>query len=324
MFSITKLAALLDLFGGERVPFANRNVFIDGRLDVWGATSIELNPASAYPALAMWRVLPATGGAGTISRVALDLATLGQYFDSSPQFAAEIAMTAGGTGTAAGLDSTRVAHMIEDVRTFAGQSVTFSAKLWTPAAPFTLRTLLAAQSPGTGGTPVPPRFEKTINWQIGTTPKRFSARLDVPALPANTVLGSNHQLALGFFLPDGFTGAVRFAELQVERCSKYASNDLNGNGGAPTTFEYRGAEAEAARVRRFWEATNYVATLVGSDTRFRTYAWQTPKRIIPATSVNPPIANLTAPVGTLNGFCTVWAGAADSNVNFTVTGDARF
>jgi hypothetical protein len=324
MFSITKLAALLDLFGGERVPFANRNAFLDGRLDVWGATTLALNVGIAYPAAAMWRILPATGGAGTISRIPIGGTALGPYFDSAPPFAAEMVMTAGGTGTVAGLDSARVAQMIEDVRTFAGQSVTFSAKLWTGGSPFTLRTLLAAQSAGVGGSNAPPRFEKTVNWAIGTTPKRFSARLDVPGLPNEMVLGTSHQLALGFFLPDGFTGSVRFAELQVERCSKYASNDLNGNGGAPTTFEYRGAQAELARVQRLWELTTNIQTGFANDTGYRTFAWHVPKRITPAIQINPAVPNLTAPTGTVDSFCTVYSSTGSANILWNTIGDARF
>jgi hypothetical protein len=251
MTQLQKLLSFVGLY--STMPLANRNYFVDGRHDLIG---ISGSPAlvNTYGASTMWKVGQGTGGVGT-STVATSLASLSPtWFDSSPKNALGFTLTTASTGTVAGRTAPAIYHSVEGGHTAAGKSLTLSFKMWVNSGSIVIPSIIAVQNFGTGGSPTAPNiFDKSVNWTVTTTPTRFSVRLDVPALQANPVFGTNNNdyLNLGLWLPPGVTFTLWMTEAQCELCSPQSSSDLNGQGGAPTVYEFRGYQAEVARVQRY-------------------------------------------------------------------------
>jgi hypothetical protein len=196
---------------------------------------------------------------------------LASIFEGPTKLAYAHTQTTASTGSLATLDLPAWLQNIEGVYALAGRSVTLSGKLWTNSGSLTIPATLGALNFGTGGSPSPAvRFDKAINWSIGTTPKKFSVRLDIPSITGASfgTNGGTDSTALGLWLPAGWTGTLNIAEPQLEISSRFSSSDLTGKGGAPTTFEYRGIGPELARVMRFfrilqggWHGAQYQANL---------------------------------------------------------------
>lgn len=262
------LARLSDIFAapGRGVPFANRNGFIDGAFD-FGSGPTALITGAQYTGATMWLSQAGTGGAGNVSVIsARGGPGIPQVLDSSPNNCLQFTMSTANTGSLAARTLPGLWQKIEFVSKYAGKSVTISCKAWCSGGPMVLPGILLTQNFGTGGSPSPvTNFDKAVNWTVTGAVQRFSARVDVPAIPAGVAYGTNNNdfSNFGIWLPSGWTGNLYIAEMQIELCSPNASNDLNGNGGAPTAFEYRGVQAELARVRRFY-APVQTYTVIGN------------------------------------------------------------
>lgn len=251
------LARVADLFASPGIPLANRNLIVDGRFDVWNASSGTVsNTASGYGPAAMWTNYAGAGGAATFSQstmVGVDSVLYGA--ESSPLWCFVHQQTTASTGTVAGYTTPNINQRIESAATFSGRSATFSIKLWTTSGSITIPSVLCRQNFGGGGTPSTGVFlDKTVNWIVTTIPKRFSVRLDFPSVNGKTFgTNGNDFIAIGLWLPPGVTFTLVGCEAQLEKSSPNSSSDINGNGGAPTAFEYRGVQAELARVARYYQ-----------------------------------------------------------------------
>lgn len=259
MSALNKISmAIAGLFGtgNAATPLANRNLFIDGRMDNWIAGSGAAT--GGYGPLTMWYTYAGTGGAATISQVSLR----GIYpFDSSPIVGAKFSQTTASTGSVSGFTSPQFAQHFEDVAACSGRSVTLSCKLWVDSGTLNIPGVSYSQNFGTGGSPTAQINQMTaLNWNITTTPKKFSVRIDCAQLPSGFTMGTsgNNWTAFGLLLPVGVTFALNIAEMQVEYCSPRASSDNTGNGGMATAFEYRGYQAELARIQRYYQVLNSV------------------------------------------------------------------
>lgn len=252
------LARLSDMFGaaGQGIPFANRNGFVDGAFESVSGTVTTLPAGAQYSQCQMWLAQAGLGGAGTASFTSLRaLPTYQAVMDSGPNNAAYITLSTASTGTFAGGNLPAFWQRAEWVNKYAGKSVTLSFKLWVSSGSCTIPGVLCGQNFGTGGSPTAAvGFNKAVNWVVSGGIKKFSVRVDVPAAPSGVVYGTNNNdfTNFGIWLPAGWTGTLFIAEPQLELCNPNASSDLNGNGGAPTAFEYRGYGPEAERVRRFY------------------------------------------------------------------------
>ena len=248
MFSVTKLAALLDMFGGERVPYANRNGFIDGRFDHWVLNSAAITPGTPYSAPSMWVGTAGAGGAGTLER--LTLGDDGQDdTDSNALNAARFTQTTASTAPAGG-SLPAFFQRIEGANSYSGKSVTISFKLRAVSGNMHVANIYMQQMFGTTGSPSAfVEQRKDVNWTLTDRFKRYSVRVDLPSTQGKTFT-TNHCL-LAALMFNGQVGAIDIAEAQIEQCSRFASADITGNGGAPTTFEWRGFPTEAARVHRY-------------------------------------------------------------------------
>jgi hypothetical protein len=186
-----------------------------------------------------------------------------------------------------------ITQKIEGVSKFAGRSVTFQVKLWA-AANMTIPSIIARQGFGTGGSPSAQVVQdKAVNWGVTTTPRKFSVRIDLPAITGKT-MGSNgdDSLQIGLWLPPGVTYTLTMAEAQVEYCDPSSSSDINGAGGAPTTFEYRGEQAELARMNRHYQGGSTRMEIVNTNYFGATHRFVVPMRGIPAITVSDGSGNV--------------------------------
>jgi hypothetical protein len=191
---------------------AGKNKIINGNFGVWQrGTTFTSIADGAYSAD---RYITTFNGTGvrSITQQTFTPATApvagyeGQYF-------LRIDQTTAGTGASAN----RIAQRIEDVRTFAGQTATFS--FWAKAAASTtLPSLNAIQSFGSGGsggvsTSITTNIALTTSWQ------RFTYTVSIPSITGKT-LGTGSYLEIRFELPLNATSTVDFWGWQLEYGSK--------------------------------------------------------------------------------------------------------
>jgi hypothetical protein len=113
-----------------------------------------------------------------------------------------------------------------------------------------------------------------VNWNVTSTPKRFSVRFDLASV-ANQTIGTdgNSLLQLILVFPTGQTFTLNMAQWQLEACPPGAPPQ-----GLPTPFEYRGQQAELARVQRYYQGQTILrlwgyagaGQAVGATTTFAT------------------------------------------------------
>ncbi|MEX3859621.1 hypothetical protein AB3X94_37155 [Paraburkholderia sp. BR10923] len=277
------------------MPFANRNLFVDGALDHWTTNSAPLNTlATAYNGTTLWHSRAGEGGAGTISLMTVNGEPQRGLFDCARlAYFARFSQTTASTGTFAARTLPVFRQCCEYADLAAGRTLTISAKLRTPTGAKKVVGIQAAQVFGiTAGTV---EFSKAVAWDLTTTFKRYSARIDVPAIVAGQPFDfPAHYFSAGLMF-DPAVGDVDIAELQLELSSPHSSDNLSGAGGAPTTFEYRGFGPELARVQRFYEILPpFVIYLSASASGVP--GWSVPfytKRAPPAMSAAVNLINAT-------------------------------
>ena len=139
-------------------------------------------------------------------------------------------------------------QLIEDVRTFAGQTITIS--FWAKAAASTTMPSVAIrQSFGSGGsgavdTSVTTNIAVTTSWQ------RFSYSVAVPSVSGKTI-GSGSYFRIGLFSPNRATFTLDFWGVQVEASSvatafQTATGTLQGELAACQRYYYLAASGLGA------------------------------------------------------------------------------
>lgn len=228
------------------VPLSGRNIAVDGNFDSWQAgTSFSLGSGAYRYTADMWVAGTAVGAAATISQVVAAPGSEPVGMTTPRKYKLRYAMTTAGGGL--------VSQRIERVELFNGRSVTVSVYLTAAAAATLVTGVTYTQNFGTGGSPSANVSSTTaVTWAVGTTETRFSVRLDIPSISGKT-LGTNGDdfLEIQLNLATGATFTLDASQFQVEECSPTSSSDVNGAGGAPTPFEYRGQALELARVGRY-------------------------------------------------------------------------
>jgi hypothetical protein len=322
MTQLQKLLSYVGLF--STTPLSNRNLFVDGRMDVQG-TPNGTAISNVYGAAVMWVNLLGSGGAAGTTQLT-DIRS-NNNFDSSPRNALYTIITTASTGTLAARTLPAIISKIEGVQTASGKSVTLSFKLWS-SIPMTIPGIWVAQNFGTGGSPSPiVNSDKAVNWNLTTVVQRFSVRLDIPALPNGFVLGTNGNdyLVIGLYFPPGVVGTLGMCEAQCELCSPQASSDINGNGGAPTMYEFRGLQAELARVQRYYETVGLTAGSSASNGYTNTATYKVQKRASPAiTQINAnPLNGATFGAGIDGTACLRQLAVATALSDIIFAADAR-
>ena len=224
---------------------AGKNKIINGNFGIWQRGTSFSNPASlAYTADRFAIFHDGTGATRTISQQTFTPGTA-PVAGYESQFFYRYAISAAGTGNTANL----VRQYIEDVRTFAGQTVTVS--FWAKAASsLTMPSIGFTQNFGSGGsggvdTSIATSVAVTTSWQ------RFTYTVAVPSISGKTV-GTSSALELRFFLPVNTTFTFDTWGWQVEAGSK-ATPFQTASGGS--------IQGELAMCQRYYYRTATTQTL---------------------------------------------------------------
>lgn len=209
-----------------------KNLAINGGMDVWQReTSFAVDDSEQYTADRFAaRADDTTGsGAATVSRQAFGAGQTA--VDGNPAYWLRFAQTVAST-----VNNPKLAHRIENVRTFSGVDITVS--FWAKAATSTSLTLSVDQAFGSGGSADvsvgTQAFNLTTSWQ------RFTKTFTCASIVGKT-LGSGHHLACELVLPNAATFTIDIADFQVEL------------GGSATSFDRRPFGLELALCQRYYE-----------------------------------------------------------------------
>lgn len=213
--------------------FRNRIINGDFRIAQRGTSATTSGATAAYGGPDRWYMNP-SGGTMTFSQQAF---TVGQTdVPGEPAYFGRIAVTTGDNNL--GLQ-----QRIEDVRTFAGQTVTMSfwAKGTNPAGGyFNMRYIQGFGTGGTAGTVEAnfgPNVVVTSSWQ------KFTGTVTIPSISGKTI-GTGSYISFDVRQPNGDTGTAAWtldiANVQVEP------------GSIATPFEFRPMQTELALCQRYY------------------------------------------------------------------------
>jgi len=253
--------------GGVVAPFlAGKNKIINGDFSVWQRGTSFSNPANgSYTADRFKMIYDGTGATRTISQQTFTPGTApvagyeGTYF-------MRYAVSAAGTGnTYQGMQ-----QYIEDVRIFAGQTITFS--FWAKAEASKTMTPDVTQYFGSGGSA---NVQTTFVTQTITTSwARYSASVTVPSIAGKTI-GTGNALQFGFYVPANTTSTLDIWGVQLEA----------GSVATPFTTASNTLQGELALCRRYLPAftgqTDYIGYAYGTNTALWTIPFDVPARVVP-------------------------------------------
>ena len=222
---------------------ANRNRIINGNFDVWQrGTSFAGVTATGYQA-DRWEVQPAAGCTMTISRQAFTAGQTDVPYEPSYFLRADI--------TTAGSANSEISQKIEDVRTFAGQTIvaSFYAKSTTGTQTLNCRF---HQDFGSGGST---RVTTGVTQKVLTSSwQKFTFTLTLGSISGKTI-GTSSYLAFNFYWANSSTSNdVDLAQVQVEA------------GSVATPFEYKTFDQELEACLRYYQKSYEYGTALGSST----------------------------------------------------------
>lgn len=266
------------------------NAIINGAFDFW-QRGTSLTYAGGYPYLAdRWRYAgDGSGATRVISQQTFAPGTIpvtgyeGQYFHRFNQ-------TVAGTGGTFSVVETTV----EDVRNFAGQTVTFS--FWAKAdSARTIQAGVSYQIFGTGGSSnvfiAPPSVNITSTWT------RYSVTQTLPSISGKTI-GINNHIIVGFTLPNNAVQTFDLWGVQLEA----------GSVATPFKRNAPSVQAELAACQRYYtksyDAATYAGGVTGTGAYTLTVGNNTTGYLV--TAVRFPVTMRTAPTITTYDY----AGAA--------------
>ena len=244
-----------------------RNAIINGKFDIWQRGTSFSNPSSnAYLADRFVTAFDGTGATRTISQQAFT-AGAAPVTGYESQYFLRYNVSAAGTGNTFNL----LVQRMEDVRTFANQTITISA--WIKADSARSVTVQLLQNFGSGGS-------SEVRTSIGTASvttswTRFTFSTTVASVTGKTI-GTSSFLGLEFHNPSNATFTVDFWGVQVEP------------GSVATPFEQRPIGTEIALCQRYYEKSYNLETAPGT-----------------ATNTGATFVYLAGPSGITNGGATV-------------------
>jgi hypothetical protein len=216
-----------------------RNAIINGGFDVWQrGTSFTPSSSLIYTADRFFG-FNSGNGSMTVSRQTFTPGnTISGY---EPQFFLRTVVASVGTSTLFNLG-----QRIEDVRKFAGQTVTVS--FWMKSDASRTVTGFAYQLFGTGGSTFTTTQYGTFN--VTTSWQRFTATVNIPSISGKTI-GTDSYLAIELNLPAA-TQTTEIWGMQVEA------------GSVATPFEQRPIGTELALCQRYYQLVAFCGVATGT------------------------------------------------------------
>jgi hypothetical protein len=209
---------------------AGKNKIINGDFGIW-QRGTSFSTSGAYCA-DRWQV-NASGATGTWSQQTFTPATA-PVAGYEGQFFLRMAITGAD-------DNAGIIQKIENVRTFAGQTITVS--FWAKGDTTRTTQAVFTQDFGSGGSASV--ITASSNIAITTAWARYSAIITLPSLSGKTI-GTSSNLALNLRNPNNETSTIDFWGVQVEYGSKATPFQLAG-GGDP--------QSELALCQRYYYRT---------------------------------------------------------------------
>ena len=212
-------------FNSDGIWFRNR--LINGNFDIWQrGTSFTLTSGSAYTADRFY----VGAASGSVTQQTF---TLGQTdVPGNPTYFAKYTISSNS-------QNYEFLQKIENVRTFAGQTVTFSFYARQPTGTVAISARLV-QDFGTGGSPSSLVVTSLGAVSLTSSWQRFTFTAAVPSISGKT-LGTNNNSSLwvGFQITNTATGEIDFAQMQIE------------TGSVATPFERRPYGTELMLCQRY-------------------------------------------------------------------------
>ena len=282
---------------------ANRNRIINGNFDVWQrGTSFAGVTATGYQA-DRWEVQPATGCTMTISRQAFTAGQTDVPYEPSYFLRTDI--------TTAGSANSEISQKIEDVRTFAGQTVVASFWAKSTAGTQTLNCRFHQDFGSGGSTRVTTGVAAKV---LSSSWQKFSFTLTLGSISGKTI-GTSSYLAFNFYWANSDTANdVDLAQVQVEA------------GSTVTPFEYKHYSQELQACQRYYSKSYNIdvapatSTGAGACSSLAIYSsgsqslgarWVTSMRTAPTVVIYPTGSTNTGYVTQTSNNAEVAATAGD-------------
>jgi hypothetical protein len=237
---------------------AGKNKIINGDFGIW-QRGTSFTGFSIYTADRWFHTYDNNPTSATVSRQTFTPGTApvagyeGQYF-------LRMGVTTAGTAT-----SQFLYQKVEDVRTFAGQTVTYS--FWAKADSARTVGVYSYQNFGSGGSA--DVSGSTTNFSVTTSWQRFSTTVAVASLAGKTI-GTNSFFSFVMTMPAANGVAIDFWGVQME-----ASNTATAFQTATGTIQ-----GELAACQRYYQrytsesAYGYLGFVAGAYTTVNTYAYR--------------------------------------------------
>jgi hypothetical protein len=183
------------------------NAIINGAFDFWQRGSSFSNPAQAAYISDRWRQFSGSSGATRIFTRETFTPGAAPLAGLESQSFLRVSQTVAGTG-----DTFNQIHQpVEDVRTFAGQTVTIS--FYAKAASAMTVTPNFEQLFGSGGSSTVSTFTSGVS--LTTSWQRFSRTVSIPSISGKTI-GEGSRLGVVFSLPNNSTFTFDIWGVQLE------------------------------------------------------------------------------------------------------------
>lgn len=273
-------------------PPSGENVVINGAFDIAQRGTSFSNPASGSYVLDRYRVLyDGTGATRTISQQihTPGLASFVSGEERANYF--RYAQTVAGSGASFNV----VEHVIEDVRTFAGQTVTLSFYA-RAAASRTLPGISFIQKFGSGGS-ADVLWAAAGSVSVGTSWTRFTYTVTLPGIATKTI-GTGSHLILQIQMPINQTFTIDLDGLQVE------------SGSTATAFKRNASniQGELAACQRYYVRLG--ANSGATTSAYNFYAWGNwTSSTNMSVKLNMPVPMRTTPSS------LEWSGLAGFNLS---------
>jgi len=258
--------------GGAVAPFvAGKNKIINGDFGIWQrGTSFSLTGSNIYTADRWFVNYDGSGATRTVSQQTFTPGSAPVAGYESAYFF-RLATTVAGSGQT----YADITQRIEDVRTFAGQTVTVS--FWAKADSAISVYAGFGQNFGSGGSSTV--YPSGTTFTLSTSWTRYTTQIAVPSVTGKTI-GTGSFIELDFAYPKNATFTLDLWGVQVEA----------GSVATPFTTASGTFQGELALCQRYYyqinTPTNLPFTFQGNATMF--------------ASVPLPVTMRTAPTGTTN------------------------
>jgi hypothetical protein len=278
-----------------------RNAIINGNFDIWQrGTSFTTTSGTSYNA-DRWRKFQTGGGDGGSITVSRRSFSPGQTnVPGEPEYFLRANITSANTSS-----NINISQLIEDVRTFAGQTVT--ASYWAKADSNKTVLFDIFQNFGTGGSSdvisiVSNTISLTTNWQ------KFTHTVSIPSIAGKTI-GANNFLRLIWILSGSSGGEITLQTISFD----IAQVQLEA-GPVATPFERRPIGTELALCQRYYQRgaspRGYLGNGTGTVNVYLT---------LPVVMRANPTVTYTPNIGTS---IVIGVGSGHLNITGTISGGA--